>query len=93
MIFIPNDKPSEILKPGKEPLDLPSSPISLKNPEMLIMSNSITTIKKTKFVTQQTLFLQEFKYLLSDDLINYVIIHELVHTRIKSHSKEFWDML
>ncbi len=30
---------------------------------------------------------------LPDELINYVIIHELVHTRIKNHRKEFWAEL
>lgn len=33
---------------------------------------------------------------LPDDLIDYVILHELVHTRIKNHSRDFWaelDML
>ena len=30
---------------------------------------------------------------LSDKLIDYVILHELVHTKIKNHQKEFWDML
>ncbi len=30
---------------------------------------------------------------LNHDLIDYVILHELVHTKIKNHSKKFWAML
>ena len=30
---------------------------------------------------------------LPKQLIDYVILHELVHTNIKNHSKEFWDTL
>ncbi len=30
---------------------------------------------------------------LPDDLIDYVILHELVHTRVKNHQKEFWSEL
>jgi len=31
--------------------------------------------------------------LLPDELMDYVIIHELVHTRLKNHSKDFWAEL
>jgi len=30
---------------------------------------------------------------LPDDLREYIILHELLHTRIKNHSKEFWNKL
>lgn len=30
---------------------------------------------------------------LSEELADYVILHELMHTRIKNHSKEFWKAL
>ena len=30
---------------------------------------------------------------LPDELINYVILHELVHTMIHDHSKGFWAEL
>jgi predicted metal-dependent hydrolase len=30
---------------------------------------------------------------LPSDLMDYVILHELVHTRIKDHSQQFWNCL
>ncbi len=30
---------------------------------------------------------------LPEDLIDYTILHELVHTQVKKHSKKFWDEL
>jgi len=37
--------------------------------------------------------LNNLLYHLSDDLKDYVIKHELVHTKVKNHGKEFWNML
>ena len=31
--------------------------------------------------------------LLSEELMDYVILHELTHTRIKNHSNDFWGMM
>jgi predicted metal-dependent hydrolase len=30
---------------------------------------------------------------LPDEMIDYVLLHELVHTRIKNHTKDFWREL
>lgn len=30
---------------------------------------------------------------LPDELIDYILLHELVHTKIKNHGSEFWDKL
>ncbi len=30
---------------------------------------------------------------LPDELIDYTILHELVHTRIKNHGRQFWDQM
>lgn len=30
---------------------------------------------------------------LPDELIDYILLHELVHTKIKNHGEEFWKML
>ena len=30
---------------------------------------------------------------LPEELIDYTILHELVHTRIKNHSRQFWDQM
>jgi predicted metal-dependent hydrolase len=28
-----------------------------------------------------------------DDVINYIVLHELCHLKIKEHSHHFWDLL
>ena len=30
---------------------------------------------------------------LPQHLIDYILLHELVHTRVKNHSKDFWNEL
>jgi hypothetical protein len=30
---------------------------------------------------------------LPEQLIDYILLHELVHTRVKNHSKDFWNEL
>jgi len=30
---------------------------------------------------------------LPSELMDYILLHELVHTRVKNHSKDFWDEL
>ena len=30
---------------------------------------------------------------LPNQLIDYILLHELVHTRVKNHSKDFWNEL
>jgi len=56
------------------------------------------TIKNTKtrwgscsFVNNINLSLHLMR--LPDYLIDYVILHELVHTKVKNHSQDFWEML
>ncbi len=43
--------------------------------------------------TKNNINLNRKLLMLPDELVDYVILHELVHTRIKNHSKRFWTAL
>lgn len=43
--------------------------------------------------TRKDINLSYYLLLLPQHLIDYVLLHELTHTRIMNHSAEFWDML
>ncbi len=61
------------------------------------------TIKKITLRNQKTIWgscscknnisLNSNLAFLNNDLIDYVILHELAHTKIKNHSKRFWTLL
>ena len=42
---------------------------------------------------ENNIYLNVKLLLLPEELTDYVILHELVHTRIKNHSKDFWREL
>ncbi len=44
--------------------------------------------KRTKRITINTKLLY-----LPNDVINYVLVHELAHTKVSNHSKRFWDIV
>jgi predicted metal-dependent hydrolase len=43
--------------------------------------------------SENNIYLNVKLSLLPEELADYVILHELVHTRIKNHSKDFWREL
>ena len=43
--------------------------------------------------SQNNISLNQSLLHLPDDLIDYVLLHELTHTRVKNHSPSFWDEL
>ncbi len=43
--------------------------------------------------SNNTICLNNLLYYLPDYLKEYVMLHELIHTKIKNHSREFWDAL
>lgn len=43
--------------------------------------------------TGNNIYLNVKLLMLPEELTDYVILHELVHTRIKNHSKDFWKEL
>jgi len=55
----------------------------------LALRNQRTRFGSCSFCNNINLNINLMKY--DFDIIDYVIIHELVHTKIKNHSKVFWD--
>jgi len=43
--------------------------------------------------TGNNIYLNMKLLMLPEELTDYVILHELAHTRIKNHSRDFWDEL
>ncbi len=43
--------------------------------------------------SQNNISLNRYLVFLPKELMDYVIIHELVHTKVKNHGKEFWQLL
>ena len=42
---------------------------------------------------ENNISLNKMLYILPSELQDYIILHELLHTRIKNHGKEFWAEL
>ena len=55
----------------------------------IALRNQRTRFGSCSFCNNINLNINLMKY--DFDVIDYVIIHELVHTKIKNHSKEFWQ--
>lgn len=61
------------------------------NYQKLAIKNTKTRWGSCSFKNNINLSLQLMR--LREELIDYVILHELVHTKVKNHSKEFWMTL
>ena len=58
------------------------------NYNKLALRNQKTRFGSCSYLNNINLNINLMKY--DFDIIDYVIIHELVHTKIKNHSKDFW---
>ena len=58
--------------------------------ETLIIPQGITTIDTHAFSFCNNINLNINLMNYDFDVIDYVLIHELVHTKIKNHSEKFW---
>ena len=85
------------------PIDEPAARKKLANRLQELASKNGFTYKKVTIRNQRTrwgscstknnISLNIKLVRLPDELIDYVILHELVHTRIKNHGKAFWAEL
>ena len=81
-------KEAKIHLPGKVKLLAAAHKFEYKN---VAIKNSKTRWGSCSFDNNINLSLHLMR--LPDHLVDYVILHELVHTRVKNHSKDFWQLL
>ena len=81
-------KEAKMLLPGRVKALAATHKFEYKN---VAIKNSKTRWGSCSFDNNINLSLHLMR--LPDHLVDYVILHELVHTRVKNHSKDFWQLL
>ena len=81
-------KEAKIHLPGRVKVLAASHKFEYKN---VAIKNSKTRWGSCSFDNNINLSLHLMR--LPDHLVDYVILHELAHTRVKNHSKDFWQLL
>ena len=81
-------KEAKMLLPGRVKALAAAHKFEYKN---VAIKNSKTRWGSCSFDNNINLSLHLMR--LPDHLVDYVILHELVHTRVKNHSKDFWQLL
>ncbi len=82
-------------------IDFPSAKLQLKRKVDNLAARHGFTYNRVSFRNQRTrwgscstnndISLNIKLALLPEDLVDYVILHELVHTQVKNHAPEFWE--